>query len=71
MAAQSRLKPVRSDGRWVAVAEVRDMWKVNDEWWRGRDREVERIYFALTLENGQAITVFHDLSADRWQRQSG
>ena len=64
------LKALRSDDRWLGVASIKDVWRVNDEWWRGRDREIERIYFSLTLENSQHMTVFHDLIAGEWRRQA-
>jgi len=63
---QSRPDP----GRWQQVAQVRDMWKINDEWWRGREAEIERMYFELFLENGRVVTVFHDLIRDQWCQQN-
>ena len=41
---------------WLAVSQIDDIWKINDEWWRGPDEEIERLYFSLTLENGQHVT---------------
>lgn len=58
-------------GPWLSVTFITDAWKINDEWWRGRDEEIERMYFDLLLENGRHMTVFHDLIRDVWYRQSG
>ena len=55
---------------WLAVSQVDGIWKINDEWWRGPDEEIERLYFSLTLENGQHVTVFHDLARRTWLRQA-
>ena len=55
---------------WLAVSQIDDIWKINDEWWRGPDEEIERLYFSLTLENGQHVTVFHDLTRQTWRRQT-
>ncbi len=59
-----------SDGRWVKVTEVEDLWKVNDEWWRGPEEEIARLYYTLRLDNGQQLTVYLDLIANNWYRQS-
>ncbi len=59
-----------SDGAWVKVTEVEDLWKVNDEWWRGPEEEIARLYYTLRLDNGQQLTVYLDLIANNWYRQS-
>ncbi len=51
------------------VAAVEDMWKINDEWWRGPEKEIERVYFHTRLVDGRPITLFHDLAIDTWFRQ--
>ena len=66
----AKLKSIRSDGDWMAVAEVEDVWKVNAEWWRGPEEEIERLYFALILDRGQSLTVFHDMTRHEWRRQT-
>jgi hypothetical protein len=43
---------------------VRETWRIDDEWWRGRP--VSRVYFSLLLEDGRMITLYHDLLADPW-----
>ena len=60
-----------SDGAWVEVAEIENLWKVNDEWWRGPDEEIARLYYVLRLENSQQLTVYLDLIANSWHRQAG
>ncbi|MEX0925340.1 MAG: hypothetical protein WD208_01320 [Dehalococcoidia bacterium] len=66
----SRLRRVVSDGEWMDVASIEDIWKVNDQWWRGMEQEVERVYYKLVFANSQHITVYHDLIGDRWFRQT-
>ena len=66
-----RRGPVPAFTGWVNVAEITDVWKINDEWWRGREREIERICYSVELENGQGVTVFHDLVSGEWRRQAG
>ena len=67
---RARRRTRRVEETWLAVSQVDDIWKINDEWWRGPDEEIERLYFSLTLENGQHVTVFHDLARRTWRRQS-
>jgi hypothetical protein len=49
------------------VASYQDIWRVEDEWWR--DTPVSRTYFEVLLENGQRITIFHDVMSRLWQKQ--
>jgi len=49
---------------------VEDIWKINDEWWRGEESRIERIYFELLLESGRRVTVFHDVTRCAWHRQA-
>lgn len=58
------------DGLWQAVVSIDDRWKVNEEWWRGQDQRIERMYYSVLLENGQRITVFHDMTKNEWFRQA-
>ncbi len=51
----AKLKSIRSDGDWMTVAEVEDIWKINAEWWRGVEEEIERLYFALILDKTAAL----------------
>ena len=63
--------PLRSNGKWVKVTKVEDLWKVNDEWWRGPDEEISRLYYILRIDSGQQITLFLDLITNKWHQQSG
>ena len=67
---RGRRRTRRVEETWLTVSQVDDIWKINDEWWRGPDEEIERLYFSLTLENGQHVTVFHDLARRTWRRQA-
>ena len=62
---------LRSNGKWVKVIKVENLWKVNDEWWRGPDKEISRLYYVLRMDSGQQITMFLDLITNKWHRQSG
>ncbi len=53
-------------GSYQRVAAIHDTWRVDDEWWR---EEIARRYFALELESGRRVTVFHDLVLDLWYAQ--
>ena len=52
------------------MASIDDRWKVNEEWWRGQDQRIERMYYSVLLENEQRITVFHDMTKNEWFRQA-
>ena len=57
---QGRLTPRR-------IAAVQDSWRIDDEWWR--EHPIARMYYALLLDNGTLLTVYHDLAADQWFEQ--
>ena len=48
------------------VARVRNVWRIDDEWWR---REIARRYFELEMSDDSVITVFQDLVSGDWYRQ--
>lgn len=48
------------------VERVQDTWIVEDEWWR---QPISRQYYALILDSGAFLTVFHDRVADTWHAQ--
>jgi len=52
---------------WQQVAGIQETWIIEDEWWR---EPISRHYFALLLENGAFLTVFHDRIADSWFTQT-
>jgi len=70
-ATTSNARALVSDGKWMRVAEIENLWKVNDEWWRGPDEEISRLYYVLRLESGQQLTIYLDLITNSWYRQSG
>ncbi len=45
------------------VARIRNIWRIDDEWWR---QEISRHYFELELSDGTVITVFQDLTSRTW-----
>ena len=51
----------------LRVLDVQDTWRIDDEWWR--ERPVSRLYWQLTLEDGQVLTLYDDLLARVWFRQ--
>ena len=50
-------------GRFQRVRTIRDTWRIDDEWWRD---EISRRYFSIELENGRALTLYHDLVGGGW-----
>jgi hypothetical protein len=54
-------------GQRLAVAQVEDVWRIDDEWWR---EEVSRLYYRLLLEDGRPLTVYRDLVRELWCEQS-
>ena len=57
-------KIVQRGRKGVAVAAVRDCWRIDDRWWT--EQPVCRMYYELELSNGEVFTLFHDLVADLW-----
>lgn len=51
----------------LAVAVVREEWRVVDRWWT--DEPVDRRYFDLVLESGQNVCVYRDEEAGCWFSQ--
>ena len=54
-------------GRFQHVRAIQDSWRIDDEWWR---EEIARRYFAVELENGRKLTVYHDLVGGGWFAQA-
>lgn len=52
--------------RRARVAQVQDVWRIDDEWWRA---PISRRYFRLVLDDGSQRIVYHDLVAGRWFEQ--
>jgi hypothetical protein len=51
----------------VAVASVREEWRVVDRWWT--EEPVRRCYFEVVLANGRNVVVFRDELTGKWYRQ--
>ncbi len=54
--------------RRMAVQQILDCWRIDDEWWR--ERPVSRFYWQVALEDGRSVTVFLDLIERQWWRQN-
>ncbi len=48
------------------VEAVRERWRIDDEWWR---RPISRDYRAVVLDDGRALTLYHDLLDGSWYVQ--
>ncbi len=55
-------------GRRLAVEELLETWRIDDEWWR--PRPVSRVYWRVLLEDGRVVDVYLDLASGRWARQA-
>ena len=66
---QGRIVSVWRQGRLTprSIAAVQDQWRIDDEWWR--EHPVSRMYYALLLDDGTLLTIYHDLLADLWFEQ--
>ena len=66
---QGRIVSVWRQGRLTprTIAAVQDHWRIDDEWWR--EHVVSRAYYALLLDDGTLLTVYHDLLTDLWFEQ--
>jgi hypothetical protein len=60
-------KAVLFKGTFRQVRAISDTWRIDDEWWR---EEIARRYFAVELEGGRRVTLYHDLVRDLWYAQS-
>ena len=50
------------------VASIRERWRIDDEWWR---RPISRAYYAVVLDDGRVLTLYHDLLEETWYVQKG
>jgi len=67
--AQGRIVAIWRQGRLTprSIAAVQDRWRIDDEWWR--EHPVSRMYYAVVLDDGTLLTMYHDLLADAWFEQ--
>ena len=49
------------------IAAVQDRWRIDDEWWR--EHAISRMYYAVILDDGTFLTIYHDLTTDAWFEQ--
>jgi hypothetical protein len=54
---------VRGSTRVGRVAAIREVWRIDDEWWR---RPISRLYHEVILENGRILTLYLDLIEGGW-----
>ena len=67
--AQGQPSRVQLRGRWQLVEAVRDIWRIDDEWWR--DQPIHRLYYEIILDGGAVATLFQDLTDGEWYEQRG
>ena len=63
-------KNILADFKWISVSEIEDLWKINDEWWRGKNEEIERTYYVLILRDDRRLVVFCDMKTHEWFLQT-
>ncbi|MBI4538837.1 MAG: hypothetical protein HY704_04915 [Gemmatimonadetes bacterium] len=51
------------NGKRRRVAAVRERWRIDDEWWRD---PIAREYTEVVLEDGRPVTLYRDLTVERW-----
>lgn len=54
------------DAGWKRVTRIRNVWRIDDEWWR---EEISRLYFQVELDDSHTTTIFHDLVSRKWYQQ--
>lgn len=56
-----------SSGRLLEVVGIREVWRIDDEWWR---KPISRLYFEVVLENGGHAVFYRDLVDGGWYEQT-
>ena len=59
-------RAIVTQGCWLAVDAIFDVWRIDDEWWR---TPLIRRYFLVALEGGVLRTLFQDLLSGQWYEQ--
>ncbi len=54
-------------GRWLSVVSIDDVCSLDEEWWR--DQPIIRMYYQVTMEDDQRVTIFRDMVDGMWYRQ--
>lgn len=57
---------VEERGGWRRVEQVREVWRIDDEWWRA---PVSRLYVSVVLDGGRPRTLYRDLAEGGWWEQ--
>jgi hypothetical protein len=57
---------IKHNGKRLPVAEITDVWLIEDEWWQN---PLARRYLRLLLADGRLLTVFEDLLGGAWYVQ--
>jgi hypothetical protein len=57
---------VTSEGRRKVVESVREIWQVDDEWWRDR---LARRYVEVVLAGGGHVVLYEDQMTGKWFMQ--
>ena len=67
--AQGRIVSIWRQGRLAprSIVAVQDCWRIDDEWWR--EHAVSRMSYAIVLDDGTLLTMYHDLVTDSWFEQ--
>ena len=67
--AQGRIVSIWRQGRLTprTIDAVQDRWRIDDEWWR--EHAVSRMYYAVVLDDGTFLTLYHDQVHDAWFEQ--
>ena len=61
----------RMPGVFRAVAQVEEAWRIAEEWWRASPSGagLARTYYRVILEDGSALTLYHDDEGGQWYEQ--
>lgn len=51
------------DGAEVPVEEIRELWRIDDEWWRS---PIIRCYADVILSGGKRVILYQDLVTGDW-----
>jgi len=54
------------DGEALPVEEIRELWRIDDEWWRS---PIIRCYADVVLAGGRRVILYQDLVTGDWWMQ--
>jgi len=58
---------VRLDGHLKPVIAIREMWEIEDEWWRDH---IARRYFDVVLKGGKHLVLYQNRLTGKWYAQT-